>query len=377
MRILLTTDTIGGVWTFTKELATELLQAGHGVALVSFGRAPSFDQAAWCSSMRAAYGGIFRYDAFSIPLEWMPSNDTAYSEAEPLLLRVADEFAPDILHSNQFCFGRLPLPIPRIVTAHSDVLSWADACRPVGLDRSARGFDPDWIAQYRSLVQQGLDAADCVIAPTQWMLDAVSKNFALPCTRQVIFNGRSLPIAGVPEPRALQAVCAGRLWDEAKNIPILANVHAPFPILIAGDPQGMGAPSFASNVSLLGQLDEHDLLALFRRSSLYLATSIYEPFGLAPLEAALCGCAVIANDIPSLREVWGDAAVYFDNADALNRVLAHFHASPEWLHQAMRHSQQRALELTRSRMAEDYLALYNSLLSLQQQTSAYGPAAYA
>ena len=50
----------------------------------------------------------------------------------------------------------------------------------------------------------------------------------------------------------------------------------------------------------------------------------YEPFGLSPLEAALAGCALVLGDIPSLREVWGDAALYVrpDDPDALRQAIA-------------------------------------------------------
>ncbi len=384
MRILLTTDTIGGVWTFTTELATGLLEREHSVALVSFGGPPSREHMAWASSMRALYGGSFRYDAFDTPLEWMPVNRNCYAEPEPLLLRVADEFAPHLLHSNQFCFGCLPLPVPRILTAHSDVLSWSDACRPPGPHSpnpaSPVGFDPAWLAQYRRLVQHGLHGASFVVAPTRSMLDALARHFKIPCATRVILNGRTLPAAPHNQSRALQAVSAGRLWDEAKNLSILAGVRSPFPILVAGASHRPGAasPALPASVTPLGPLDQHDLLALFRRSSIYLATSIYEPFGLAPLEAALCGCAVLANDIPSLREVWGDDALYFTSAGALERLLAQLHASPAMLERAMRCSNRRALELTRSRMVEDYLALYHHALSAQlTPAAAYGPAAYA
>ena len=44
---------------------------------------------------------------------------------------------------------------------------------------------------------------------------------------------------------------------------------------------------------------------------MYAATARYEPFGMEVLEAALSRCAIIANDIPSFREIWGDDAIYF------------------------------------------------------------------
>lgn len=373
MRVLLTTDTIGGVWTFTKELTTGLLQLGHNVALVSFGGASSEEQAGWCSSMRADYGSAFRYDASSAPLEWMPANGEAYTAAVPLLRTVADEFSPDILHANQFCFGGLPLSIPKVITAHSDVLSWAAACRSAGLEPS------EWIAQYHRLVQDGLDGADAVVAPTQWMLDALGKNFRISGSKRVILNGRSLAAGDGAERRMLQAVCAGRLWDEAKNVAMLSEVRAPFPILLAGDgrPENIAASRLGANIALPGKLDEAELLALFRSSSIYLATSIYEPFGLAPLEAALCGCAVVANDIPSFREVWGEAAMYFSGVEALSRILEKLYDTPALLERFRRSAIQRALQLTRSRMVDSYLALYSDPPLHRLQTSAYEPATYA
>lgn len=365
MRVLLTTDTIGGVWTFTKELTAELLRLGHSVALVSFGRAPSQEQAEWCSAVGVRYGSSFRYDASTAPLEWMNPNDNAYVEGELHLQRVADEFGPDLLHSNQFCFGRVPVRIPRLITAHSDVLSWGAACRPEGLESSP------WLNRYCDMVEHGIAAADAVAAPTRWMLDALRQNFRLPARARVILNGRSLPLCGSDEVHSLQAVCAGRLWDEAKNLAMLVDVHSAIPVFIAGDRkhQDATAPKRIGTTSLIGTLNESDLLALFRASSIYLATSIYEPFGLAPLEAALCGCAVLANDIPSLREVWGDAALYFNDAATLTSLLAQLQTSPKILLAARQRAGRRALQLSAARMTAEYLALYAELLSSKKLRS--------
>ena len=46
------------------------------------------------------------------------------------------------------------------------------------------------------------------------------------------------------------------------------------------------------------------------RASIFALPARYEPFGLSTLEAALRGCALVLGDIPSLREIWGDAALY-------------------------------------------------------------------
>jgi glycogen(starch) synthase len=358
MRVLMTTDTVGGVWTFSKELAAGLLQSGHAVALVSLGRAPSHEQLTCCSRLREEYGDRFLFESSCAPLEWMNANDTAYADAEPLLLRVADRFVPDLLHSNQFCFGCLPVDLPKIITAHSDVFSWAAACRPEGLEPSP------WLDRYRSLVETGLGGADVVVAPTHSMLHALGEHFSVLPPSYVILNGRSLPAVSEEEPRALQAVSVGRLWDEAKNLAILNELQASFPIFAVGEQryEDAKAPEHSGCFDLIGPLAEKELLRLFRQSSVYLVTSIYEPFGLAPLEAALCGCAVVANDISSLREVWGEGALYFQGPAGMTQLLQMLRASPDVLQVARQRSYERALQLSAGRMTEAYVALYEELL---------------
>jgi glycosyltransferase involved in cell wall biosynthesis len=164
--------------------------------------------------------------------------------------------------------------------------------------------------------------------------------------------------------RKLQAVTAGRLWDEAKNLKMLANVHFPFPLLVAGeaDYESSTLPGLPDGATALGLLAENELLTLFRRSAIYLCTSRYEPFGLAPLEAALCGCAVVANDIPSLREVWGSGALYFRNATDLSALLAQLARHPQQLQAAQYRSLHRAQRYTARQMTGQYLGIYQAML---------------
>ena len=356
MRILLTTDTVGGVWTFTQELSGELLQRGHSVVLLSFGRVPSLSQVEACRQLCVCHGERFRYEASTAPLEWMEDNERAYREGVTCLVALAGSFQAEILHSSQFCFGDVPLAMPVVITAHSDVLSWAAACRPDGLEASA------WLTCYRSLVERGLERAAAVVAPTRWMRDALCKLYRLRSTPEVILNGRNL--SGSDEGvKRLQAVSVGRLWDEAKQLALLTEVHAPFPVLVAGEPyfEGSEAETGTGNLIFLGPLAQDEVLRLFRESSLYLGPSRYEPFGLAPLEAALCGCGLLLRDLASFREIWVDAALYFHDAASLSDMLATL--SPDAIVELQRRSQTRARELTATYMADQYESLYRELLA--------------
>ena len=362
----------------------------------------------------------------------MPQNATAYAAGEALLLGRCDGFQPDALLLSQFCFGALPVDVPKIVVAHSDVLSWADAVGKAPL------ADDAWLRTYCALVQRGLDGADAVVAPTRAMLDDLRRGFHVPEDVRVIANGVAIgraasaretwdsqqeqgergcgdSAAGV-EPtsqkrdvghhlshlhlhahpdshlhthpdshpdsishshssragRKLQAIVAGRVWDEAKNICMLQDVVSPMHLLVAGEHRAeQGAFQTVSRVEHAGRCGPRRPAGDLSESAVYICSSVYEPFGLAPLEAALCGCAVLANDIPSLREVWGDAALYFRDAASLSALLARLCHSPDELAQAQARSYRHAGTYTAARMAEQYIQLIERVTADTMRSEAH------
>ncbi|HEY8370830.1 MAG TPA: glycosyltransferase family 1 protein, partial [Thermodesulfobacteriota bacterium] len=66
------------------------------------------------------------------------------------------------------------------------------------------------------------------------------------------------------------------------------------------------------HVKYLGYVTDNELRALYDRASCFVYPSLYEGFGLPPLEAMACGCPVVASDTASLPEVCGPAALYCD-----------------------------------------------------------------
>ena len=71
----------------------------------------------------------------------------------------------------------------------------------------------------------------------------------------------------------------------------------------------------SENVKVLGRVSDEELNRLYNQASCFIFPSIYEGFGIPPLEAMQCGCPVIVSDIPVVHEVCGDAAVYFNPFD--------------------------------------------------------------
>ena len=119
MHALVTADTIGGVWMYVRELVTGLVRRGVQVTLVSFGEIPTPQQTEWMDGLRDL---DFRPTGFH--LEWMQDADRDLEFSGEYLSSVIREVKPDILHLNQYCYGALEFDIPRIVVAHSDVVSW-------------------------------------------------------------------------------------------------------------------------------------------------------------------------------------------------------------------------------------------------------------
>ena len=242
------------------------------------------------------------------------------------------------------------------------MLSWAKLCQPDLLNGS------DWLSRYRTLVAAGLHGASTVVAPSHWMLDVLSENFHLPA-KCVISNGRTLPRNKGITPDKFNAITAGRMSDRGKNLQCLRSVRTSIPIVLAGDGE-VDARLFPSlqSLTIKGHLAEDDLLAEFRQASVYLYLSTYEPFGLSPLEAALCGCAIVANDTPSAHEVWGDAALYFSASEDLEEHLTLLETDHSLLEARRSVAFERALHFSASRMVHSYLELYHQLTGKAPRT---------
>jgi glycosyltransferase involved in cell wall biosynthesis len=357
MRILLTTETFGNVWTFTRGLCEELLCRGHEIALVSFGQPMSHGQQTWIAAQSKTHGRSFQFVASNAPLEWMEKNEFVLRQGAGVLHHVARDFEPDILHSSQFCFGDIALDIPTLITAHTDVFSRLEACRGC-MPQPSR-----WLRQYLSLVTHGLNGADAVVSPTRWMATSLARHYSTLPPSYVIRHGRKLTVTPETHLRTLQAVSNGRLWDETKNVCMLQDVLSPIPIYVAGERKhhSSASPRQIGKVILLGALSESALLSLFARSTIYIDNSVYDPSGVEALEAALCGCAIIANDVPCAREMWGEAALYFHGARELSSILQRLNRNGEEMAEMKRRAYRRSMELTPRHMADGYEAMYETL----------------
>lgn len=349
-RILMTADTIGGVWTYALELARALAPDEIEISLATLGAPLREDQ-------REELRGIENLEIHEsrYKLEWMDDawDDVAASGA--WLLRLEEHIRPDLVHLNGYAHGSLPWRSPVLVVGHSCVISWWEAV----LGRQAPA---SWDRYYRE-VARGLAAADIVAAPSLSMFWELNRHYGPIFCGRVIYNGRD-PEKFKPVSKEEFILTAGRLWDRAKNLALVAEVagRLPWPVYAAGAlPGDGGAPR--NRLRPLGLLPERDLADWYGRAALFALPAKYEPFGLCVLEAALSGCALVLGDIPSQREIWADAALYVnpDDPGSLEAALCTLIDDPDRRRKMGDLARRRAGLYTAAGMAAGYRAVYREL----------------
>jgi glycosyltransferase involved in cell wall biosynthesis len=362
MHVLVTTDTLSGVWTYTRELVSGLISRGLRVTLVSFGEVPLPQQTSWMESLHG-----LDYHPTAFRLEWMQDSAADLEASAAYLSDLIREVNPELLHLNQYFYGALPGNVPRLVVAHSDVVSWWVAVH------GEPPRDNPWIRHYREVIAQGLSRATAVVAPSNWMLSQISEHYVRPARASVIYNGRSPALFKPNAPKEPFMVSVGRLWDCGKQIGMLTECELPMKTVVVG-PELHPDETFRSemrshgnpSLQFLGPQSPERLCSLLSRASIYAATSRYEPFGLAPVEAALSRCTILANDIPSFREIWGDHACYFrrNDAQSLAEAAARLHSDTslcrKYADRAYAHAYER---FSSDRMVDEYLGLYGTLVT--------------
>jgi glycosyltransferase involved in cell wall biosynthesis len=204
------------------------------------------------------------------------------------------------------------------------------------------------------------------------MLDQIERYYIKPVQGLVIYNGRTPSLFNPHLTKQDRIVTIGRSWDAGKNAGLLLRMDMPAPVRIVGSHRhpevqasAMAAHSPRVNVLLQSHQQEKELVQLLAFAGIYAATSQYEPFGLAPVEAALSRCAIVASDIPSFRELWEGAAVFFRNNDAadLRKTIEILVGDPAQRRKcgnmAYNHARRK---FTASRMVDRYLDLYQTLM---------------
>lgn len=232
----------------------------------------------------------------------------------------------DVFHAPAFFFdeyvpGKAP---PVVITVHD-----------LAYERFPGIQTPDFVRHYRTELGRAIRYADVIIT----ISDSTAADVA-DIYREA--NGKTVTIHLAAD-EAFFNPCGPAPFDfpyflfvstlePRKNVPFLLEVYAkavreadlPHRLVLVGARGWLSDPVFeaverlslAGRVVFTGSVPSTDLPAYYRHAALFLFPSLYEGFGLPPLEAQAAGTAVIANNTSSLPEVLGGGAVLLPPGDA-------------------------------------------------------------
>lgn len=354
-RVLITADTVGGVWQYATDLAGALKGLGVDPVLVTLGPRPS-------AAQRANVAGLELIET-DLPLDWLASNPAEVADAGRQVARLAAAEGADLVQLNSPALaGAAGFDVPVITVAHSCVGTWWQAVRTGDIDP-----DLGWRAD---LTRDGLSAADRVVTPSAAFAAALQRCYNLPELPAVVHNGRrarAVP-AGAPHDFAFTA---GRLWDEAKNLATLdrAAARLAVPLRAAGPVRGPnGVAVDLQHVAALGTLTDDAVAGWLAARPVFVSAAVYEPFGLAVLEAAQAGCPLVLSDIPTFRELWDGAArfVYAHDDAGFARAIEEILGDDALRARLGAAARERSARYTPEAMAAGMRALYRDLLAAEE-----------
>lgn len=314
MRVLITVDSVGGVWEYATTLAQQVAgRFGTQVLLAVCGARPSEAKLAGLQLGARPQGGNVEITYLDVPLEWEGAPADAYAAAREQILQLALSWHAHILHANEHYIGELGTSgLPTLVVSHSDLCSWQHAVR----GEQAEPVDAGYVAR----VQAGLRGASLVAAPSSYVANSLCRHFGYDDVVQILPNGIAEG-ERAPGARTIEAIMAGRLWDPAKNLACFRKAVgstgrgrfvAAGPLARSGDVE-QAPPD--DGIEYTGPLANEELRLLLARSTVLVSPAYYDPFGLVAVEAAMAGCCLLLSDIDSYRDIWAETACYFNPCD--------------------------------------------------------------
>ncbi|MCW2316185.1 glycosyltransferase involved in cell wall biosynthesis [Rhodoblastus acidophilus] len=355
LNLFMTTDAVGGVFTYALDLARALAPMGVRTTLAVLG--PGLSEAQFAAAQ--AIEGVELRET-GLPLDWLTRSPEETSAAAGRVAALARASRADLVHLNSPTYALADFSAPVVCAVHSCVASWLLAVE----DAPLAG---DFLWRTRML-RDALSRADAVLCPTRAYAAVLSDLYRI--APFVVHNGRSAPPPRYGGGPAAYALSAGRLWDRGKNAATLDSAAAAMrvPLRLAGPcggPDGCGERFSARHARLLGPLDSAVLRQMLAERPIFVSAAIYEPFGLSALEAAQAGCPLVLSDIETFRELWHGAALFVPPrlprgfADAVNQIAD----DPALRTRMGEAATARAADYSATAMAEATAAIYRSALA--------------
>lgn len=294
------------------------------------------------------------------------------------LSRIARHLRPDVTHCAHF-LTPLPAPHPLVVTVHDVSPLVIPGLMPSALRR----------AVYRRHVSRAVRVADRILVDAAFTVGELTREFPAASGRITTvpiaaddFSAGSVPVlperlAQLAGERYLLTMGSTRAH---KDIPTLlrafaqlAPAHPELRLLLVGEGEdgyldahfAGSADSVRDRVAFTGRVTDDELRALYAGAAVFAFPSLYEGFGLPPLEAMSLGTPVVVADAASLPEVVADAALLMPPGDApaLAAALERILGEPNLRESLITAGRARAAQLTWAATAEATVRVYREVIS--------------
>jgi glycosyltransferase involved in cell wall biosynthesis len=242
---------------------------------------------------------------------------------------------------------------------------------------------------YNLVMLNAVKRASKIIAVSQSTKDEVKEHFGIRDEKiEVVYEGFNDNYRVMDRDEALAKIANSfkitkpfilyvGVWRRYKNLPALARVfdhlvdkEFDIELVLAGEPDSfypeiesqVRSIKHVDRVKMPGRVSDEDLKYLYNACHLFVLPSLSEGFGLTALEAAACGAPVALADIPTLREVMGQGAEYFDpnNEENMYDVLSWLINNPRRREELANAGLSRSKHYSWKKAAEETIKAYES-----------------
>lgn len=189
--------------------------------------------------------------------------------------------------------------------------------------------NPCWVSRrfyyfYRLLVYLGSRTSQQILTVSQFSKQEIVRYLSVPAERITVIYNAVGPREATEGKRVIERdyVLSVASTDPRKNLNRLVRAFGQLArpevrLVLVGLPHRKAASVGGEdkNIVFLGYVDEATLLSLYQHATAFVYPSLYEGFGIPPLEAMRYGCPVVAANSSSLPEVCADAVCYVDPTD--------------------------------------------------------------
>lgn len=290
----------------------------------------------------------------------------------------------DILHSPSF-FAPWILPCSSVTTIYDTSYLYYP-----------QGYNPLWLFYFKHSVTLGMKRAKKIIAISKHTKKDILRNFTIsPEKIEVIYGGvadRFAPIRNNVVKGAFRGkykldgeiILSVSELNFRKNIPTLLKAYylfktkysefktTKYKLVLCGQKgkafdanilSQIEELNLKNDVIFLGHIPDDDLPLLYNVATLFVFPSLYEGFGLPPLEAMACGCPVIASNTSSLPEVIGEAGILVDplDADGFANAMKRIISDDSLREELIKKGIERARLFSWEKAAKETLAVYSQV----------------